>query len=228
MTNIPATHDPDEWRDGLCECGVCGLPAPIATYNKPSRGVVKGQPQHFRKGHHNIVDLTGKTFGRLTVKSFEGIKNTSVIWNTTCMCGKEVPVSTEKLKNGNTKSCGCLNIDKIAERNVLLKTIHGHARKGKTSPTYISWSAMLGRCTRVTDRHWKDYGGVPVPVAVCDSWFTFENFLSVMGVRPDGTTLGRILDRGNYEPNNAFWMTQGEQSLAQRNNHALSKWEAAQ
>ena len=34
----------------LCGCG-CGLPAPIATANRPSRGQVKGQPLRFRKGH---------------------------------------------------------------------------------------------------------------------------------------------------------------------------------
>lgn len=36
---------------GLCECG-CGQPAPIATYNEPKRGTVKGQPQRFISGHN--------------------------------------------------------------------------------------------------------------------------------------------------------------------------------
>lgn len=34
----------------LCECG-CGLPAPIATFNRPKHGWVKGQPKRFINGH---------------------------------------------------------------------------------------------------------------------------------------------------------------------------------
>jgi hypothetical protein len=37
----------------------------------------------------------------------------------------------------------------------------------------------------------------------------------------EGTTLGRILDTGNYEPDNVFWMTMGEQMLHRRNKRAL-------
>jgi hypothetical protein len=36
----------------LCECGECGLPAPLAPYNHRSRGWVKGQPLHYRVGHN--------------------------------------------------------------------------------------------------------------------------------------------------------------------------------
>ena len=34
----------------LCECG-CGLPAPISKENRPSRGLVKGEPTRFVRGH---------------------------------------------------------------------------------------------------------------------------------------------------------------------------------
>jgi hypothetical protein len=35
----------------LCRCG-CGEAAPIANENRPSRGLKKGQPRPFRRGHH--------------------------------------------------------------------------------------------------------------------------------------------------------------------------------
>lgn len=34
-------------------------------------------------------------------------KNGTTIWKCRCKCGKEVNVPTSRLKNGNTKSCGC-------------------------------------------------------------------------------------------------------------------------
>jgi len=41
-----------------------------------------------------------------------------------------------------------------------------------------------------------------------------------------GKTLGRILDRGDYEPGNVFWQTPAKQNLARPNNHALLKWQS--
>jgi len=45
-----------------------------------------------------------------------------------------------------------------------------------------------------------------------------------MGERPVGTSLGRVLDIGNYEPGNAFWQTREEQSLARMNKRYLMKF----
>lgn len=35
----------------LCECG-CGQPAPLAPRNRASKGIVKGEPLRFIKGHY--------------------------------------------------------------------------------------------------------------------------------------------------------------------------------
>jgi hypothetical protein len=40
----------------LCDCG-CGQPTPIAKRNDKRYGWIKGQPIHFRKGHHPKVSL---------------------------------------------------------------------------------------------------------------------------------------------------------------------------
>jgi hypothetical protein len=39
----------------LCECGTCGLPAPIAKETNSRNGHVQGQPVRFIKGHNNRV-----------------------------------------------------------------------------------------------------------------------------------------------------------------------------
>lgn len=40
----------------------------------------------------------------------------------------------------------------------------------------------------------------------------FSNFLADMGERPEGKTLGRIGDIGDYEPGNCEWQTTAEQA----------------
>ena len=106
-----------------------------------------------------------------------------------------------------------------------MPTKHGHASNRRVSRSYNSWSSLIARCTNPKATGWKNYGGATPPVLVCDRWLQFKNFLEDMGERPEGTSLGRILDMGNYEPNaNVFWMTSEEQGLARRNKYALAVW----
>lgn len=56
-----------------------------------------------------IVDLVGQRFGRLQVKSLFGTSPTR--WNTVCDCGKEKVVSSDNLRSGKSRSCGCLRIE---------------------------------------------------------------------------------------------------------------------
>jgi hypothetical protein len=96
-------------------------------------------------------------------------------------------------------------------------------RQTKT-PTYVSWWHMIARCRSNTSDGYKHYGAKGVKIV--PRWGDFRNFLADMGERPSGTTLGRILDRGNYGPRNCFWMTKPEQGLHQRNNNSLRRWKA--
>ena len=60
-------------------------------------------------------NLLGKVFGRLTIiYEHEKIKGRTA-WLCKCECGKEKVVKSEYLKNGDTKSCGCLNDEKRTE-----------------------------------------------------------------------------------------------------------------
>ena len=55
-------------------------------------------------------DLIGQKFGKLTVESSAGTnKWKHRLWECKCDCGNIVIVDTSRLRNGHTKSCGCLH-----------------------------------------------------------------------------------------------------------------------
>lgn len=63
-----------------------------------------------------FIDLTGQKFGRLTVIERAENRGKQTYWLCKCECGNEVIVRGGSLKNGTTKSCGCLNSEKSAEK----------------------------------------------------------------------------------------------------------------
>jgi len=92
---------------------------------------------------------------------------------------------------------------------------HGHSlRNGKESPTYQSWRHMKYRCLNPNCSDYKNYGGRGIKV--CERWMDFTNFLADMGEKPEGLTLDRINNDGNYEPGNCRWATWKEQRQNQR------------
>ncbi len=57
-----------------------------------------------------IIDLTGKSFGRWTVK-FRDLRDIgSTRWFCVCDCGEEKSVIGESLRRGLSQSCGCLKV----------------------------------------------------------------------------------------------------------------------
>jgi len=89
------------------------------------------------------------------------------------------------------------------------------------SGAYKSWTAMLKR-VRDVDGRWFEYYGAR-GITVCDRWQVgdgvrggFECFLADMGDRPEGLTLERTDNDGNYEPGNCKWATWVEQCLNRR------------
>lgn len=54
------------------------------------------------------TDLTGRTFGRLTVSEHAGFINGRHHWLCNCICGSQTTVKNGDLLSGSTASCGCL------------------------------------------------------------------------------------------------------------------------
>lgn len=70
-----------------------------------------------KMGESKFQDLVGQKFGRLYVSSLNSHPNKGMyLWNCKCDCGNDIIVPTNKLKSGNTQSCGCLKSEVTSER----------------------------------------------------------------------------------------------------------------
>jgi hypothetical protein len=111
------------------------------------------------------------------------------------------------LRNGESKSCGCLQRELVAKR----LTTHGMSK----TRAYGIWVNMKQRCQNQNSPDYRYWGGVGV--GVCDRWQKFENFYADVGEAPPGLSIDRWPDcYGDYGPANWRWATAKEQVHNQR------------
>lgn len=85
-------------------------------------------------------------------------------------------------------------------------------------PSYHRWYNMVDRCTNPDHRAYANYGGRGISVAPewCDVT-TFLNYLDQnLGPCPEGHSLDRIDNDGDYEPGNIRWATPAQQTWNRR------------
>jgi hypothetical protein len=162
-----------------------------------------------------IIDLTGRVFGRLTALELDAENpKKGTFWICRCSCGNIKSVLAPHLKNGNTKSCGCI----CTENFKALITKHGM----RHLPEYQIWMAVKMRCTNPKNIGYPDYGGRGI--TLCGEWAeSFESFYEYLGGRPDKDySIERINNELGYIPGNVRWATKKEQANNTRANHFLS------
>mgnify|MGYP006322433609 CR=1 FL=1 len=95
----------------LCVCD-CGIKTMVIGSNLVSGG---SESCGCLRKEVLLIDLTDKIFGKLKVIEREGkTKNNSPTWICLCECGNTVTVVGSSLKEGLTKSCGCITESWIA------------------------------------------------------------------------------------------------------------------
>jgi hypothetical protein len=150
------------------------------------------------------MNLVGQRFERLTVikeaPRDPQYKKPRRMWECLCDCGEIAIVTTTNLRNGGTRSCGCIRIK---------HGLYDH-------PVRQIWNNMIQRCTNPNNSAWKDYGGRGI--TVCDRWRVFQNFVDDMGVPEKGLTIERRDVNGSYCIENCEWATTAQQARNTRRN----------
>ena len=177
---------------------------------------------------NQVVDLTGQRFDRLSVIRYEGKSN----YLCRCDCGKNKIIATSSLKNGLTKSCGCLSSE--------VHTKHGFNKLSGKDRFYRIWGAMKSRATNPNNTYARNYS--QRGINICDEWTDFINFKNDMYKSYQehlekygelNTTIDRIDNEIGYSLKNCKWASRKEQSRNMRTNkivefmgesHCLSVW----
>ena len=170
---------------------------------------------YYRPKNWRAKDISNQRFGRLIAKHPVDSKDGNLLWLCHCDCTSVVVISGKLLRNGNTKSCGCLH-SKMERR--LRATTHGLTR----TTEYRSWVNMIGRCRNSKRPDFSYYGGRGI--IVCKQWLTdFETFYADMGPKPSKShSIERRDNNGSYSPENCYWGTKTQQARNTRSNRFLT------
>jgi len=162
----------------------------------------------------------GNKYGRfIVIKEIER-RNGNRYFLCECECGTLCDVAFGDLKNGHSKSCGCLMRELCKNRF----TKHGHTANGEMPNLYSTWVSFKHRCNNPNAQHYNRYGGRGI--TVCEEWKddfqTFYDWAMKNGYR-HGLTIDREDNDSGYSPENCRWVTQKVNNNNRHQNNQYGK-----
>lgn len=150
-----------------CQCGnhVEAASAHVRHGRRRSCGCLRRETA----GALKAVDLTGKSFSRLSVICRHGTnKFGNVVWDCVCDCGAATRATTQALRGGGKRSCGCLQREAAAatQRAKALpkaekkKRVLANAARQRLRRKTIPEKAMQARISRLHRWALQRVGGV--------------------------------------------------------------------
>ncbi len=146
----------------------------------------------------------GDRYERLTViREVERSKHRKRRFECQCDCGGVKVFNLMDLRSGNTKSCGCFNLER--------STKHGL----KDHYLYTIWSDIKQRTLNPNSKAYPNYGerGITIHPGWINDFNASHNYIiRNLGDRLSNKySLDRVENNGSYEPGNLRWANNSEQ-----------------
>jgi len=144
------------------------------------------------------IDETGNKYSRLTVIKKDPDRNG--YWICECKCGNSKSIYGGVLRNGSTRSCGCLLRESVSKRR------KSHGLSGH--PLYHIWACMVDRCHNLEAKPFPRYGGRGIKV--CNEWRKDGAAFVRWGLKngwKKGLQIDRIDNDNGYSSKNCRFVT---------------------